>query len=336
MQPGTPYAAAQPVPPGYPSVGYGGPPGNPVDLNPYAQIPGRIVVAGLSKQFRAVRAVDNLSFSVEPGTVTGFLGPNGAGKTTTLRMLLGLMEPTAGVATIGGYEYQQLANPLRIVGASLEASSFHMGRSGRNHLRIMAAAADIPEQRIDEVLALVGLTSAAKRKVKGYSLGMRQRLALATALLGDPHVLIMDEPANGLDPEGIRWLRNFLQSLASQGRTVLVSSHLLAEVAQTVNNVVIIAHGRSIRQGKVADLIAESDSYVRVRTSQIEQLVSVLGANAQVRRTGVDELCIDNMTSADVGKAAYGAGISVNELTTVQSDLEEVFLRLTSGGAGIR
>lgn len=336
MQPGMPRAdQPPPVPPqGYPPAGYGAQASGALD--PYAQIPGRIVVAGLSKQFRAVRAVDNLSFTVEPGTVTGFLGPNGAGKTTTLRMVLGLVEPTTGIATIGGTEYQHLAHPLRIVGASLEASSFHLARTGRNHLRIMAAAAGLPERRADEVLELVGLTPAAKRKVKGYSLGMKQRLALASALLGDPHVLVLDEPANGLDPEGIRWLRNFLRGLATQGRTVLVSSHLLAEVAQTVNDVVIIAQGRSVRQGKVADLIAEAHSFVRIRTSQVEELIRILGDKAQMRRTGPTELCIDNMTSGEVGKIAYGAGLAIDELTTVQSDLEEVFLRLTRGGAGIR
>lgn len=336
MQPGFPQAPLQPA--GAP-VGYGahhgyGYAGEQVD--PYVGTPGRIVVAGLTKQFRNLRAVDNLTFTVEPGTVTGFLGPNGAGKTTTLRMILGLVSPTSGVATVGGVPYQNLRQPLRVVGASLEASSFHQARTGRNHLRIMAAAAGLPERRVDEVLALVGLAPAANRKVKGYSLGMRQRLALATALLGDPHVLILDEPANGLDPEGIRWLRNFLRGLAERGRTVLVSSHLLAEVAQTVDDVVIIAHGRSVRQGKVQALLSEAKGYVRVRTSQPDELISVLGPDAQVRRTGQGEVCIDNMTSGEVGKVAYGAGLAIDELTTVQADLEEVFLRLTSGGASIR
>ncbi|NUS74051.1 MAG: ABC transporter ATP-binding protein [Corynebacteriales bacterium] len=307
-----------------------------MDLNPHAPIPGRIVVAGLSKQFKAVRAVDNLSFTVEPGTVTGFLGPNGAGKTTTLRMLLGLMTATTGVATIGGQFYANLPNPIRIVGASLEASSFHLARTGRNHLRILAAAAGLPERRCDEVIDMVGITPAAKRKVKTYSMGMKQRLALATAMLGDPHVLILDEPTNGLDPEGIRWIRHFLRALASQGRTVLVSSHMLAEVSQTVDDVVIIAQGRSVRQGKVAELIGQAHSYVRVRTTQVEQLMTLLGEKAQMRRTAANELCIDNMPSTEVGKIAYGNGLEVEELTTVQSDLEEVFLQLTHGGAGIR
>src|SRR6185369_327869 len=192
---------------------------------PVADQPGRIVVAGLSKTFGAVHAVDNLSFTVEPGSVTGFLGPNGAGKTTTLRMLLGLVTPTSGTATIGGVPYGHIPHPMQTVGAVLEASSFHPGRTARNHLRVYAAASGIPDRRADEVLAQVGLNDAANRKVRTFSLGMRQRLGLAFALLGNPRVLLLDEPANGLDPEGIRWLRGFQRALADEGRTVLVSSH---------------------------------------------------------------------------------------------------------------
>ncbi len=334
MQPGVPEGPHQghPAPP---------PPGNPGpasnhQLNPYAQIPGRIVVANLTKQFKRVRAVDNLSFTVEPGSVTGFLGPNGAGKTTTLRMLLGLISTTGGVATIGGRHYHDLAAPLRTVGAALEASSFHLARSGRNHLRILSAAAGIPEYRTDQVLQLVGMTPAANRKVKSYSMGMKQRLALAAALLGDPQVLLLDEPTNGLDPEGIRWMRGFLRGLAAQGRTILVSSHLLAEVSQTVDDVVIIAHGQSRRQGKVAELIAEAKQSVRVSTGNAEALLQVLGNQAAVRRTSATELYIDNMSSKDVGKVAHQAGIELDELSTVHADLEEVFLQYTRGGAGIR
>jgi len=200
-------------------------------------------VDGLTKVFGRrgrVRAVDDLSFTVQPGRVTGFLGPNGSGKTTTLRCLLGLVRPTAGRTLIGGTPYAELADPLRTAGAALEASSFHPGRSGRNHLRVIAASAHIPDTRVEEVLALVGLTEAGRRRVVEYSLGMRQRLALAAALLGDPPALLLDEPANGLDPEGIAWLRSFLRSLAAEGRTVLVSSHVLSEVQQTVDDVVII------------------------------------------------------------------------------------------------
>ncbi len=332
MQQGFP--PGSPPGPGY-GAPHGGPPGYGQGINPMAQVPGRIVVAGLSKQFKNVRAVDNLSFTVEPGTVTGFLGPNGAGKTTTLRMLLGLVAPSAGIATIGGQIYHDLQSPLRVVGASLEASSFHLARTGRNHLRILCAAADIPVYRADQVLEMVGMTPAAHRKVKTYSMGMKQRLALATAMLADPQVLLLDEPTNGLDPEGIRWIRGFLRGLANQGRTILVSSHLLAEVAQTVDDVVIIAQGRSIRQGKVADLVAESRVSAKVRTQHIDQLMQALGA-AQVRRTGPDELYVDGKDSKEVGRIAHQAGIELDELTTVRADLEEIFLQLTRGGAGIR
>ncbi|HEX3732795.1 MAG TPA: ATP-binding cassette domain-containing protein [Mycobacteriales bacterium] len=330
--------------PGAPQGPYGGYPAQspaqagptPHDLNPYAPIPGRIVVGGLTKQFKRVRAVDNLSFSVEPGTVTGFLGPNGAGKTTTLRMLLGLISITAGVATIGGRPYHDLGSPVRTVGAALEASSFHLARTGRNHLRIICAAAGIPEYRADQVLQLVGMMPAANRKVKSYSMGMKQRLGLAAGLLGDPQVLILDEPTNGLDPEGIRWMRGFLRGLAAQGRTVLVSSHLLAEVSQTVDDVVIIAHGQSRRQGKVADLLAEAKQSVRVRTSQADALLQALGNQVVARRTSATEIYIDNLSSKEVGRIALQAGVEVDELSTVHADLEDVFLQYTRTGASIR
>jgi ABC-2 type transport system ATP-binding protein len=300
-----------------------------------SQVEGRIVVSGLTKQFKKVRAVDNLSFTVEPGTVTGFLGPNGAGKTTTLRMLLGLVTPTSGTATIGGYRYADLPDPLRTVGAALEAANFHKGRTGRNALRVQCAAAGLPASRADEVLAMVGMTAAANRKVRGYSLGMKQRLGLAGTLLGDPRVLILDEPANGLDPEGIRWLREFLRALAAEGRTILVSSHLLAEVEQTVDDVVIIAGGRSVRQGKVADLQAEQRSSVRVRTPQADQLAAALNG-ATVRRTATDTLHVDGVDAVFVGKTAFKAGVEIHELVLETSDLEATFLELTSGKAAIR
>jgi ABC-2 type transport system ATP-binding protein len=214
---------------------------------------------GLTKNYGSVRAVDDLSFSVDRGSVTGFLGPNGAGKTTTLRMLLGLVAPDAGTATIDGRVYADLPEPLHLVGAVLEASSFHPGRTARNHLRIQALAAAVDPSRIDEVLDLVQLTAAAGRRIGGFSLGMRQRLGLATALLADPEILILDEPANGLDPEGVRWLRGLLRGFAAEGGTVLVSSHMLAEAAQTVDSVVIIDHGRLIRQAPLASLTAHGD-----------------------------------------------------------------------------
>jgi ABC-2 type transport system ATP-binding protein len=213
----------------------------------------------LTKKFGPVRAVDDLSFSVERGSVTGFLGPNGAGKTTTLRMLLGLVAPDAGTATIDGHAYADLPEPVHQVGAVLEASSFHPGRTARSHLRIQALAAAADPARIDEVLDLVDLGRAAGQRIGGFSLGMRQRLGLATALLADPEILILDEPANGLDPEGVRWLRGLLRGFAAEGGTVLVSSHMLAEAAQTVDSVVIIDHGRLIRQAPLASLTAHGD-----------------------------------------------------------------------------
>jgi ABC-2 type transport system ATP-binding protein len=215
-----------------------------------------VEVRGLCKRFGPVTAVHELSFDVQSGSVTGFLGPNGAGKTTTLRMLLGLITPDAGTATIGGKPYGELAEPLRQVGAVLEASSFHPGRSARNHLRIQALAANVHRSRVDEVLELVQLTDVAGRRVGNFSLGMKQRLGLATALLADPEVLILDEPTNGLDPEGVRWLRGLLREFAADGGTVLVSSHLLAEVAQTVESVVILDHGRLVTQSSLAELSA--------------------------------------------------------------------------------
>jgi ABC-2 type transport system ATP-binding protein len=215
-----------------------------------------IQVHALVKQYGPVTAVDHLSFEVQPGTVTGFLGPNGAGKTTTLRMLLGLVRPDAGTATINGQRYGDLAEPLHQVGAVLEASSFHPGRTARAHLRIQALAAQADASRVDDVLDLVDLTAAAGRRIGGFSLGMRQRLGLATALLADPEVLILDEPANGLDPDGIRWLRALLRGFAAEGGTVLVSSHMLAELAQTIDSVVIVDHGRLLAQGPVAELTA--------------------------------------------------------------------------------
>jgi ABC-2 type transport system ATP-binding protein len=213
-----------------------------------------IAVRGITKRFGPVTAVDGLSFEVHPGRVTGFLGPNGAGKTTTLRIVLGFAEPTEGTATVLGFPYRSLHRPSRSVGAVLEAQSFDPRRTGRNHLRVLGAASGLPDERVDEVLALVDLDRAARRKAGAYSLGMRQRLALAGALLGDPSVLILDEPANGLDPQGIRWLRRFLQAFADDGKAVLVSSHLLAEMAQLADEAVVINRGRLVRQGAIAEL----------------------------------------------------------------------------------
>ncbi|HEV7709967.1 MAG TPA: ABC transporter ATP-binding protein [Asanoa sp.] len=301
---------------------------------------GQIVVSGLTKRYKTLLAVNDLSFTVRPGRVTGFLGPNGAGKTTTLRMLLNLVRPTAGTATIGGQRYADLRDPLRNVGAVLEASSAHGGRTGRNHLKVICSAAGLPQQRADDVLELVGLTPAAKRKFKGYSLGMRQRLGIAAAMLGDPRVLILDEPANGLDPEGIRWMRGFLQGLAKQGRTVLVSSHLLSEMELLADDVVIIAAGKLVRQGPVNEVLSSmtTQAHVRVRTPQADALAAALqgmpGASLTPRTDG--SLLVTGVEAPAVGKAALAAGVELHELTPERPDLEGVFLELTAGKAGIR
>jgi ABC-2 type transport system ATP-binding protein len=291
-----------------------------------------ISVQGLTKRFGDVLAVDRLSFEVGPGTVTGFLGPNGAGKTTTLRMLLGLVAPTSGTATIDGRPYRELADPLRRVGAVLEAGGFHPGRSARDHLRVLAKAAGLPAGRVGEVLEQVGLAAAGRRRVGGFSLGMRQRLGLAAALLGDPEVLVLDEPANGLDPEGVHWLRGLVRGLADQGRTVLVSSHLLAEVAQTIDRVVIIDRGRLVAQSTLADLTAGGDRTVRVRTPQPEALRDLLVARgATVTLDGPDRLVAGGVTTEQVGQAAAAGGVVLHEMRFERSNLEDVFLELTGG-----
>lgn len=288
----------------------------------------------LSKRYGNVLAVDDLTFKIESGTVTGFLGPNGAGKTTTLRMLLGLATPTSGHATIFDVPYAQLETPAMRVGAVLEATDFHPGRSGRDHLRTLSRAAGLPDARVDQVLELVELDSAAKRRVKGYSLGMRQRLGLAAALLGSPDLLVLDEPANGLDPEGVRWLRDFLRDFASGGRTVLISSHVLAEVAQTVDQVLIINHGRLVTESSLDDLTMRVGGSVRVRGPQLTQLAEAL------KREGIETtmsndhaLLAHGTTSERVGDVSFAAGLPIHELVTEGSSLEEVFLDLTSGDA---
>jgi ABC-2 type transport system ATP-binding protein len=297
-----------------------------------------IVVERLTKQYKKLRAVDDLSFSVRPGRVTGFLGPNGAGKTTTLRMLLGLVTPTAGTATFGGQRYATLTDPIRSVGAVLEASSAHRGRTGRNHLRMICRAAGLPDTRADEALAMVGLTPAANRKFKGYSLGMKQRLGIAAAMLGDPRVLILDEPANGLDPEGIRWMRDLLKALAAEGRTVLVSSHLLGEMQLLADDVVIVAAGKLVRQGPVEEVLgAAGAAQVRVRTPQPDALIAALDAlNATAAQQPDGSLLISGADPAAVGHAAFTASVELHELAGERGDLEQVFLQLTAGKAGIR
>jgi ABC-2 type transport system ATP-binding protein len=286
----------------------------------------RIDVVGLTKRFGAVTALDDLTFSVRPGVVTGFLGPNGAGKTTTLRCLLGLVAPTSGSATIDGRRYRDLEHPLATVGAALEAADFHPGRTARAHLQVIALASGVPRDRVDQLLGLVGLEEFADRRVGGYSLGMRQRLGLAQALLGDPPVLILDEPANGLDPAGIAWLRQFLRSLAADGRTVLVSSHVLSEVEQTVDDIVVIARGRLVRQGTLASLEA-GPAAVLLRTPTPELLADALAPYA-VTTVG-DRLRVEGCTTDEVGHLAHVHGVELHELSAEASDLEKVFLDLT-------
>jgi len=289
---------------------------------------GRIVVDRLTKQFGQLTAVNDLSFTVEPGRITGFLGPNGAGKTTTLRMLLGLVRQTSGTATIGGKRYADIPHPQRVVGSALEATNFHPGRSGRNHLRVLADTAGVGARRVDEMLELVGIPAAARRRAGGYSMGMRQRLGLAAAMLGDPAVLLLDEPANGLDPEGIRWLRGFLRHLSSEGRTILVSSHMLQEVEQTVDDVVIIANGKLVKQGTMRELHGEATSLVR--SADPGRLAEALRAAELPCAPGNDGvITVHTHDLVRIGEIALRAGIAVHELRAQDTDLEALFFELT-------
>jgi ABC-2 type transport system ATP-binding protein len=287
-----------------------------------------IVAEGLTKRYGAVKAVDDLSFEIRRGVVTGFLGPNGAGKTTTLRMVLGLARPSAGRATVLGQPFTEILDPARSVGANLEICGMHPGRSGRNHLRSLATFAALPSSRVEEVLGLVEMGEAADRRVGGYSTGMRQRLGLAATLLGDPEVLILDEPANGLDPQGIRWLRDFLRAAATEGRTVLVSSHVLSEVEQTVDDVLVIHRGRLVKSGPIADLTTGEG--VRVRSPRAAELAAALERDgAEVRAEG-EALLIRGRSAAEVGDLAFSSGVPLHELAVEAASLEEVFIELTS------
>ncbi len=292
-----------------------------------------IEFSGLTKNFGQVHAVDDLSFTVEPGRVTGFLGPNGSGKTTSLRVLLGLVHATSGTATIGGRRYWEFEHPSRTVGAVLEATSFHPARRARTHLLMAARAGGHDDHRVDEVLDLVGLTADAKRKVGGFSLGMRQRLELATALIGDPDVLILDEPSNGLDPQGIAWLRDFMRYLAAEGRTVLVSSHLLAEMAQTIDDAIIVSFGQLKAKGTLEQITATMTGMaMRARTPEADRLVSVLtSAGIAHRRLGPGEVVMDGVNPERVGPLLAQNQIVLYELVQEGGDLESVFLSLTSG-----
>ena len=288
-----------------------------------------IEIAHLTKRFGAVTAVDDLSFSVRPGAITGFLGPNGAGKTTTLRVLLGLVTATAGAATIDGKLYREIRTPGRVVGAALEASSFHPGRSGLGHLRVYAPQLRASDKRCREMLDLVGLAEAADRRVSEYSLGMRQRLALAMTLLGDPPVLVLDEPANGLDPGGIVWLRELLRRFAGDGRTVLISSHVLGEVQQTVDDVVIIANGRLVHESSLADLALRTRRYVEVVSPNPEALQRLLDEHAWSYAAHGAGYLVHDVNAAEVGAAAFAGRVELHALTARQVQLEDVFFQLT-------
>lgn len=291
-------------------------------------------VRNLRKRFGKTVAVDDLSFSVDAGQVTGFLGPNGAGKTTTMRALLGLVWPSAGEALVEGRPPAEMADPLRTIGAALEATAFHPGRSGRNHLRVLAAAADIAKSRVEEVLEMVELTNSADRRVKGYSLGMRQRLALAAALLGEPRILILDEPANGLDPQGMRWLRDLLRAQAAAGCTVLVSSHLLAEVAQTADELIVIRDGKLVAKASLDEFTTGQTSQMRVRCSDPEGLSAALRSQgASIERDGQGVLLVREIEAERIGNLAMAGGIAIHELAPLRSSLEERFLEVTGEGA---
>jgi ABC-2 type transport system ATP-binding protein len=289
-----------------------------------------IEARGLTKYYGSIAAVSDLSFSVEPGSVTGFLGPNGAGKTTTLRMLLGLVAPTSGLATISGQRYSDLPHPSHQVGAMLEVHGFHPGRRARDHLRALACAADLPSGRVEEVLTLVGLGELGGQRLRRYSLGMHQRLALAGALLGDPEVLILDEPANGLDPAGVAWLRAFLRRFADGGGTVLVSSHVLAEVDQVADATVILDGGRLVARGPLSDLRARAGAAVVVRSPQADALAGALARRGlQVTWPNPDQILVRGVSAEEVGQAAADAGAVVYEMRTEGGRLEDLFLALT-------
>ncbi|SFJ52544.1 ABC transporter ATP-binding protein [Amycolatopsis sacchari] len=289
-----------------------------------------IEAQGLTKRYGKTLAVDNLSFSVEPGRVTGFLGPNGAGKSTTMRMILGLDNPTAGSVTIGGKRYHDLKFPLRTVGALLDAKWVHPNRSARSHLRWMAMSNKIPMRRVDEVLEIVGLTSVANKRAGGFSLGMSQRLGIAGALLGDPEVLLFDEPVNGLDPEGILWIRKFMHRLADEGRTVFVSSHLLSEMALTASNLVVIGKGRLISQSTTQQFVARAaDNTVKVRSPHLDRLRPVLeraGASLTDNDGGV---LVSGMDSDKIGELAAENGVVLHELSPQTGSLEQAFMQIT-------
>jgi ABC-2 type transport system ATP-binding protein len=291
-----------------------------------------IEVRGLTKRYGEKVAVNDLSFTVEPGKVTGFLGPNGAGKTTTMRLILGLDYPTRGTVTVKNRQYRTLDNPMRDVGALLDAKAVHGGRSAYNHLLCLAQTNNIPKRRVNEVLGLVGLTEVAKKRSKNFSLGMGQRLGIAATLLGDPSVLMFDEPVNGLDPEGIRWIRNLMKALAAEGRTVFVSSHLMSEMENTADHLIVIGRGKLISDCTVAEFIAEnSTATVRVRTPQLDQLAKVVAAGGGVATSsGEGSLLVQGLPVERVGDIAFENGIRLHELAPARASLEQAFMELTA------
>ncbi len=297
-----------------------------------------IEARGLTKRYGPTVAVNDLSFTVRPGVVTGFLGPNGAGKTTTMRLILGLDYATAGTVTIDGKRYQQAPKPMHEVGALLDANAVHGGRSARNHLLCLAQTNDIPRRRVDEVLGLVGLSEVARKRSKGFSLGMSQRLGIAAALLGDPEILMFDEPVNGLDPEGILWIRNLMKSLAAEGRTVFVSSHLMSEMEHTADHVIVIGRGQLIADCGMAEFIARSSvQAVRVRTPEPDALTKALtAAGASVADSSEGELDVRGLSETQVADIAFTKGIPLHHLALSQASLEQAFMELTTDSVEYR
>jgi ABC-2 type transport system ATP-binding protein len=291
-----------------------------------------IKIDHLTKRYGDTLAVDDLDFEVKPGVVTGFLGPNGSGKSTTMRIILGLDHASKGQATVNGTRYADLRDPIREVGALLDAKAVHPGRTARNHLRALAASNQIKTSRVDEVLDFVGISAVANKKVGTYSLGMSQRLGIAGALLGDPGILLFDEPVNGLDPEGIKWIREFFRSLANEGRTVFVSSHLMSEMAVSADEIIVIGRGRFITSGSVDDLTKNAEGTVLARASDHDKLAAVVASHhGVVHETNDEGLTIGGLTSDEVGQLAFDAGITIFELTPQRASLEEVFMDLTAG-----
>jgi ABC-2 type transport system ATP-binding protein len=297
-----------------------------------------IEARSLTKRYGDTLAVDNLSFTVQPGKITGFLGPNGAGKTTTMRLILGLDRPSGGAVTVNGSRFSELASPMREVGALLDAKAVHGGRSGYHHLLSLAQASNLPKRRVDEVLGLVGLSDVAGKRSKGFSLGMGQRLGIAAALLGDPGILMLDEPVNGLDPEGILWIRNLMKSLAAEGRTVFVSSHLMSEMENTADHLLVIGRGRLIADAAVAEFIAGSSAQsVWIRTPQPRALVRLAAAaGGVVRDDGDGQLFVRGLDAEHLGDLAFEHDIRLHELTPMSASLEQAFMDLTAGSVEFR